>query len=144
MANELKSSACLYALYFFIALTIVVIMGPHAAEHLAQGTLVNPDSYMRLVRIQEALDHGRWFGDVVSGDVSGLGDVLPWSHLLDGLILLLRAPFRAIFQSDKALLWAGAITGPLSVGLLGVLCAWAVAPIAERAWLWIVPVGVAA
>ena len=143
MFNELKSSACLYALYFFIALTIVVIMSPHAAEHLAQGTLVNPDSYMRLVRIQEALDHGRWFGDVVSGDVSGLGDVLPWSHLLDGLILLLRAPLRAIFQPDKALLWAGAITGPLSVGLLGVLCAWAVAPIAERAWLWIVPVGAA-
>jgi hypothetical protein len=143
MFKELKSSTCQYLLYFSIALTIVLLMGPHGAEHLAQGTLVNPDSYMRLVRIQEALDHGRWFGDVVSGDVSGQGDVLPWSHLLDGLILLLRAPLRAIFQPDKALLWAGAISGPLSVGLLGVAGAWAVAPIAERAWLWIVPVGVA-
>src|SRR5579859_5127392 len=87
-----KSSTFWHVLYFFTALTIVVLMSPHVAEHLMQGTLVNPDSYMRLVRIQEALDHGRWFGDVVSGDVSGLGDVLPWSHLLDGLILLLRAP----------------------------------------------------
>lgn len=85
MFKELKSSTCQYLLYFSIALTIVLLMGPHGAEHLAQGTLVNPDSYMRLVRIQEALDHGRWFGDVVSGDVSGQGDVLPWSHLLVGL-----------------------------------------------------------
>ena len=143
MLNLLKSSAVQHILHFFIGLTIVVVMSPHVAEHLAQGTLVNPDSYMRLVRIQEALDHGRWFGDVVSGDVSGRGDVLPWSHLLDGLILLLRAPLRAIFPPDQALLWAGAIMGPLSVGLLGALCAWVVTPIAERAWLWIAPVGVA-
>src|SRR5579864_4079022 len=98
MFNLLKSPTFQHILYFFTGLTIVVLVSPHAAEHLTQGTLVNPDSYMRLVRIQEALDHGRWFGDVVSGDVSGLGDVLPWSHLLDGLILLLRAPLRAIFQ----------------------------------------------
>lgn len=144
MHNQHRLPAHQYALYFLLAAGFVLLIAPHNAEHVIEGKLQDPDSYMRLVRIQEALDHRHWFGDVVSGDLSGLGDVLSWSHLLDGFILLLRAPLRLLFPPGEALLWAGAVTGPLSVGLLGMFCAWAVAPVAQRAWLWIAPVGVAA
>ncbi|MEI9983570.1 MAG: hypothetical protein WDN69_10430 [Aliidongia sp.] len=94
---------------------------------------------MRLVRIQEALDHGSWFGDVVSRYDSGRGVIVPWSHVLDGAILLLRAPLRLFLSAGEALFWAAAAVGPLSVGLLGMACAWAAASLTKGQWLWVAP-----
>ena len=131
-------------IYFFVAIATVLLKKPHNIILVGHGTLQDPDSYMRLVRIQEALDQGHWFGDAVSRDASGFGIVIHWSHLLDGIILMLRSVLKLMLPPDEALLWAGVITSILSVGLLGAVCAWAVAPLAKRGWLWIAPLGVAA
>jgi hypothetical protein len=128
---------------FCLAISLDLLVFWRNSSQVAQGTLSDPDGYMRLVRIREALDRGDLFGDIVAGGDSGLGLTLAWSHILDCVILLLRAPLRLALPPDQALLWAGAITGPLSVGLLGLLCVWAIAPLAQRAWLWTAAVAVA-
>lgn len=133
----------LHLLHFVIACVVVLVVVPVDPAQIAGGGLIDPDSYMRLVRMQEAFDHGNWFGYVVSGDASGQGQVLSWSHGLDGVLLLLRAPLLLVLPPDKALLWAAAISDPLAVGLLGLACAWAVAPLAERGWLWVAPAAIA-
>jgi hypothetical protein len=143
MRKENFKNSTQYVFLYFIALAINLLIFHDNWTKVAQGSLYDPDGYMRLVRMQEALDRGDWFGDVASGGDSGLGLTLVWSHLLDGVILLLRAPLRLILPPDQALLWAGAITGPISVGFLGLLCAWAIAPLAQRRWLWTAPVAVA-
>lgn len=99
------------------------------------GGLINPDSYMRLVRLRDSLDAGRML-DVVARDGSGTGTVLHWSHLLDGILLLLAAPLRLLLPPEAALHSAAVLCGPLELAALGVAIAWAAAPFAERGWLW--------
>jgi hypothetical protein len=99
------------------------------------GELFNPDSYMRLVRIEAGLRAGS-MGDVVANDGSGAHTVLHWSHLLDSLLVLMAAPLEPLLGWHRALFVAAATSGPVSVGLLGLALGWAVAPLADRRWLW--------
>lgn len=129
------------ALYFALALGFVLLMRAGAIAAVARGTLYDPDSYMTLLRIREELARERVL-DAIARDGSGHGLALPWSHLMDAAILVLRAPLRLVLSPDAALYWAGAVTGPLAVGLLGIAVAWTVAPVARRGWLWTAPVAV--
>src|SRR5579863_4670352 len=75
---------------------------------LLAGGLSNPDSYMRLLRLEEGLRHHD-IGYIVSRDGSGAGTLLHWSHLLDALILLLAAPFRLVMDTHAALHATGVV-----------------------------------
>lgn len=125
--------------YFLAAALLDAVGGAGALRSVAAGGLVNPDSYMRLVRLRDILASGMPLHDVAR-DASGAGALLPWSHFLDSLILLLALPFRLALGWPAALHVAASLLGPLSVGALGLTLAWAVAPLANRAWLWTVPV----
>ena len=100
-----------------------------------RGEMINPDSYMRLVRLHDELAAGHTL-DAVARDGSGQGTILAWSHLLDSLLVLLAAPFGLLTDPDTAMRWAGIMVGPLSIGALGAALAWAVAPVANRGFLW--------
>ncbi len=139
----MRSFARRYGPHFAIALLTGLAVRFQAVPAVLHGALQDPDSYMRLVRMQEALDAGHWFGSIVSRDASGAGVVLPWSHLLDALILLLRAPLRLALPPEQALFWAAVATGPLLLGTLGAACAWAAAPLTPRNWLWTAPLAAA-
>jgi hypothetical protein len=117
---------CLPVLAISVRLTLPVVLG---------GELFNPDSYMRLVRIEEGLRAG-FMGHVVANDGSGAGTVLPWSHLLDSLLVLMAAPLEPLLGWHRALFIAAATSGPVSMGLLGLALGWAAAPLADRRWLW--------
>ncbi len=132
-----------YAACFFLSLVTALAVRFQSVPAAIGGALQDPDSYMRLVRIQAALDEGRWFGALIPRDASGAGFVQPWSHLLDALILMLRLPLRLAMPPDSALFWAAIATGPLLMGALGAAAAWAVAPLASRKWLWTASFGVA-
>ncbi len=143
MAGRLVASALRYLPHFLLACLAATLMRLHSIPAVVHGGLQDPDSYLRLVRIQDALDAGRWFGYAVARDASGAGFIVPWSHALDGLILVLRAPLRLFLAPAPALFWAGVVTGPLSIGALGAVAAWAAAPAAGRGWLWVAPMGIA-
>lgn len=127
------------ALYALLAAVTVIAMGRHFLGPVLQGALLNPDSYMRLVRIQAALQ-AHHFVDVVQRDGSGDGTLLYWSHLLDSVIVALPAPLSVLVDAPTALRWAAVAIGPLSMGALGAAAAWAAAPFAARRWLWLAPV----
>ena len=107
---------------------------PHAGA-LARGTLINPDSYMRLVRLDDILT-AREPLDVIMRDGSGSGTVMHWSHLLDSLLLVLALPMAPTLGEHEALRLAGVMMGPLSAALLGAALAWATAPLSDPAWRW--------
>jgi hypothetical protein len=117
---------CLPVLAISVHLTLPAVLG---------GELFNPDSYMRLVRIEAGLRTGL-MGHVVANDGSGAGTVLYWSHLLDSLLVLMAAPLEPLLGWHRALFIAAAVSGPVSVGLLGLAVGWAAAPLADRRWLW--------
>ncbi len=104
--------------------------------------LIDPDSYMRVVRIRDGLRAG-WFTSVVAADNAGQGTVVYWSHLLDAVILVLRWPLTWVLDRGSALFVAAAFTGPLFAGCLAAALVWAPAPlIVQRPrwrWLWAGP-----
>jgi hypothetical protein len=129
-------------LYFLLPLVIAVATGGKLLAGVIAGGLVNPDSYMRLVRIEETLrQHSPAY--IVSNDGSGAGTLLHWSHLLDCLLCLLAAPFDLLMDPNAALHTAAIVFGPLCMGGLGLALAWAAAPLAERRWLWLAPTAAA-
>ena len=119
----------------------ILLSGPMLAA-VSRGELFNPDSYMRLVRLREMLIEGRVLHAVDADNGTG-GILLHWSHLLDGVLLLMAAPLRLFLDRDAALFWSGAVSGPLSVGLLSAACAWAVAPLVAPSLLWLASVAAA-
>jgi hypothetical protein len=127
---------------FFRLLLLGLLAVPPSLRTLGavwQGDLVNPDAYMRLVRLEDGLRAGQ-VGYRVAADASGAGTVLHWSHLLDSLLVLLALPGQPWLGWHRALFVAAALCGPLSVWLLGAALVWAVAPLADRRFLWAAPV----
>jgi hypothetical protein len=122
-----------------LATGTVLLMGRRLMDPVLDGGLLNPDSYMRLVRL-EAMLHGHQLADVVIRDGSGVGTLVPWSHLLDSLIVAMAVPLGLWLDAHTALRWAAAMVGPLGIGALGAAAAWAAAPFAARRWLWLAPV----
>jgi hypothetical protein len=131
-----------WLLYALLPTLIAIIMSMKALPEVFAGGLVNPDSYMRLVRLEQ----GPWnhaLGYVVQRDGSGAGTLVHWSHLLDTLLLLVAAPFHLFVDMHGALHAAAVAFGPLCMAGLGLALAWAAAPFAERRWLWLAPVAAA-
>jgi hypothetical protein len=126
------------AAYFIIAFVLDVVAGLRVRPGVLHGDLVNPDTFMRLVRLRDILEQHIPL-HVVQRDGSGDGTLLHWSHLLDSLLLILAAPLRLWLDADDALHGAALALGPVSVGLLGVAAAWAMAPLADRGWRWTAP-----
>ena len=118
-----------------VATILDVALASYNLRAIAGGKLLNPDSYMRLVRLQDILAAHLPL-DVVARDGSGAGTVLHWSHLLDSLLLVLATPLMPMLGQHEALRWAGIMLGPLGAGCLGAAVAWAAAPITDPAWRW--------
>ena len=125
--------------YFTIAALLDTVIGLRSFPGVLHGDLLNPDSYMRLDRLQDILARDAPL-HVVLRDASGAGAILHWSHLLDSLLLLLALPLRPLLSQSAALHVAAVLLGPLAMGLLGIATAWAMAPIADRGWRWMAPV----
>jgi hypothetical protein len=130
---------CAIWLYGLLGAAATLLIGGRCIQRVLHGELVNPDSYMRLVRIEAMLPMRRGV-DIVARDGSGAGTLLHWSHLLDSLIVALASPLSLALGPHDALRWAAAAAGPLSMGALGAAIAWAAAPFANRRWLWLGPV----
>lgn len=122
---------------------LVLALGARQLPNVVDGGLLDPDSYMRLVRLRETLQLHRPAYSV-AGDGSGHGTLLHWSHLLDSLACILAAPFSLVLDPMAALHLAAVLAGPISIGALGYAIAWTAAPFAgERYLLWLGPLLVA-
>lgn len=132
----LSGAACL--LYFAIAAGADIAIGLDAFPAILRGALVNPDTYMRLVRLRDMLAAHRVL-DIVARDNGGAGTLLHWSHLIDGVMLLLAAPLSLAVGEATAVHSAALAFGPLAIGWLGLAIAWAVAPLTQPGWRWLAP-----
>jgi hypothetical protein len=131
-----------WLLYALLPALIAFVMSMKALPDVLSGGLVNPDSYMRLVRLEDALRTDT-LGYVVHRDGSGAGTLVHWSHLLDTFLLLIAAPLRLFVDMPGALHAAAVGFGPLCMAGLGLALAWAAAPFVHRRWLWLAPVAAA-
>lgn len=129
----------LYGAFALAAMAINLMSNAGNIHQVLNGWLFDPDSFMRLVRIEQGMKLGHLV-NLVHRDDSGMPMVVEWSRLLDGWIVITAAPLAPLFGWHRALLIAGVATGPLSAGLLGAGLAFAAAPLAGRSFLWSAPV----
>lgn len=127
---------------FALAVAVDLVVGGQMLPGVLAGGLVNPDSYMRLVRLDEILTAGQVL-DEVARDGSGRGTQLHWAHLVDSLLLVLAQVLHLFLPWREALHAAAAAFGPLGVGALGAAAAWAAAPLASRGFLLLAPLAAA-
>jgi hypothetical protein len=121
---------------FLLTAGIDVSMGQLLNIHaVMSGGLINPDSYMRLIRLEESVRAGHAMY-LVARDGSGAGALLHWTHFLEAVVLLLSAPFLALMDLHAALHAGGVLAGPVSAGLLGLAGAWAAAPLSTPGRRW--------
>ncbi|GAN79389.1 hypothetical protein [Acidocella aminolytica] len=125
----------IYLLLFLLSAGLNILVGLHQWPYVLAGNLQDPDSYMRLLRIEQGIRAGHLVTTVAGGQ-SGAGVMVEWSRLLDMIIWLLAAPLAPFLGWHKALFAAGVALGPLGVGALGTSLAWAVEPFALRRHLW--------
>ena len=120
---------------FLLGAGLNILLGAGHWPAVLAGNLQDPDSYMRLVRLEQGIRAGHLL-TTVAGDQSGAGVMVEWSRLLDMLLWLLAAPLAPLLGWHRALFAAGVALGPLGVGFLGAVTAWAVEPLALRRYLW--------
>jgi hypothetical protein len=113
-----------------------MLAGAGGFAHVWHGGLVDPDSYMRLLRIDQGLKLGHLVNTVTGRDDSGAPLVIEWSRLFDAALVALAAPLAPWLGWHTALRVAGVASAPLAAGALGLGLGFAVAPLSERRWLW--------
>jgi hypothetical protein len=130
----------IHALMAVAALVAAAVETIVSVRRVPFGELIDPDSYMRLVRIRDGMSTGL-FTHIVRADSGGKGTIIYWSHLLDLMILSIWAPLHLFLKSQAALLVAGAVTGPLFAAAFAAALVWAPYPLMKPhcTWLWIAP-----
>jgi len=130
-----KKRPLFYPFLFLLSLVLNLLLGAKSWPGVLGGSLNDPDSYMRLVRLEQGIRAGHLVVRVARDD-SGAGVMVEWSRLLDLVLWVMGLPLAPFLGWHRALFVAGVALGPLSVGLLGMVLAWAVEPFAARGYLW--------
>jgi len=105
----------LLVVFIFLLILIVSYNGIGTKEH---AELMDTDTYMRLVRVEQLAETGDWYDSVIHRSNYPYGDELHWTRPLD--VMLLAGAFALTpFQGfEKGLLSWGIIISPL----LGIFC----------------------
>ena len=112
-----------------VSTAILIFYNPQVLH----GELIDPDSYMRLVRLRAVIADGAWHGGFFARDNAPFGMALHWSKAYDLILLALAAPLAAFVGWQPALVWVAPMVGPLATGALIAAAVWAAAPICQLA-----------
>ena len=103
--------------------------------------LIGPDSYMRLVRVEQLLRTGDWRADTIARSNAPYGEVQHWTRPFDVVLIALSGVLRPFIDAPDSLYWAGVVVSPLLHVLLCLVGAWAATPLlGQRSRLWMMPV----
>jgi hypothetical protein len=96
------------------------------------GSLVDPDGYMRLNRVLWLHDGGTWFDPRFWRINPPEGHVQHWTRPLDAVLLLGGWLFEPLLGFRAGLHLWGVLISPVCLALTVVALAWAVAPVLDR------------
>lgn len=88
--------------------------------------LLDPDGYMRLVRIEALVDNRAWTDSLIPRSNAPYGETLHWSRPMDLLLLAATAPLLPFVEWRQALFLAGVWFSPvvLWISLFGLVAAY--------------------
>ena len=129
-------------------LALIALLATWALVHAAlvtfrdvaflDGALVDPDSYMRLVRVRELVQEWQWFDSTIGRANAPYGDTLHWSRPFDLLILGVASPAMLAVGMEQALYFSGLLVSPLVQLATALLLIWTLRPV-TRPTVWFLP-----
>lgn len=128
----------LKAFAVFLIIQIALVLA--GVTPFSDGSLADPDSYMRLNRVLHLWDGGAWFDPVYPRIGPPDGHVQHWTRPMDLLLLagaMVAAPFAGF---EAGLHWWGVLVGPVMLLPTLMILIWAAKPLVRQDWLWLVGV----
>lgn len=92
------------------------------------GRLLDPDCYMRLLRVMDLHEGGDWYNALSQRTNAPYGENLHWSRPLDMLLYVGAWVGAPLAGFDGALFWWGAIIGPIFQLIAFAVLAWGLRP----------------
>lgn len=92
------------------------------------GRLVDPDCYVRLMRIERLVTTGAWWDGLMPLLDAPQGLVMHWTRLFDLVVLFCTLPLLPFMALHDALFWGGSLASPLLQVPAAMLLAWAARP----------------
>ncbi len=126
------------ALLLTWALVHISLVAFHDLPVFESG-LVGPDSFMRMLRVNELYQGWDWFDGTIARANAPYGDTLHWTRPFDVLLMLIALPFSVFMGYEQALYVSGIVVSPLLQLGTGLLLVWALRPVIRPA-VWFLPV----
>lgn len=99
---------------------------------LKGAELIDTDTYMRLVRVEQLVETGDWYDSTIYRNNYPYGDTLHWTRPLDVLLIAGSAPLIPWLGLKEALLKFGIVFSPI-IGIFSLLALiWATKPVMHR------------
>lgn len=97
-----------------------------------QGGLIDPDSFMRLVRVLHLYETGAWFDGTIPRSNAPYGDVLHWTRPFDVFLAAGAWLLSPAMGFPAGLHWFGIMSAPLLTLAACFTLGWAVRPMLNR------------
>ncbi len=102
------------------------------APALLEGRLIDPDDYMRLVRVEQLAATGDWYDGRIERSNAPYGDTLHWTRPMDVLLLVGAWALTPFLGFHDGLFWAGALASPLLHLVLLLSIPWVAGPVLDQ------------
>ena len=131
-----SKSSSLYLQFIGVWIILQIALVVIHSSPVLTGELQGPDSYMRIVRVQEFLAHGQWHNSDILRANAPYGDALHWTRPFDILLLAVAAPVALFTGWGSGLFWASVVVSPLLLLACGLAIIWAMTPVIRpNSWL---------
>ena len=127
-----------FPLALFLALQLLYIAPDSSPPR--RGDLTGADSYVRLNRVTQLQETGRWFDDVNPRGNAPYGETQIYSRPLDVLLMAGAWALAPTGDFDKGLYWAGTAIGPVLHLLTLLALLWAARPVFDRRLLFMIAI----
>jgi hypothetical protein len=124
-------------LVVFVATFVLHIALALKSGVVGQGSLVDTDAFMRLIRVEELWLTGNWYQTLTSSLGAPEGLSLHWTRPLDILILLPALLLHVCgLEMKSAIYWSGVVISPLLQFAAAIATARAARPLWEKHGAW--------
>jgi asparagine N-glycosylation enzyme membrane subunit Stt3 len=118
------------ALFLISIVNFVLVISGFSA--VMEGSLLGPDSYMRLLRVTYLYESSDWFDISIPRSNAPYGEPLHWTRPADLLYLAGALALEPLFGFERALYLWGLCVGPLLHVSMIMMLVWAVSPVYDN------------
>jgi len=111
---------------------ILILLYSFGLAPIKKYKLGDSDCYMRLVRVSDLYNTGRWYDPVILRSNAPDGERLHWTRPFDVLLLAGAVPLALLTDFESALFWWGVIISPLLMIATIIALQWSAKPILDK------------